>query len=954
MTKKAGRTSLVFLLGLLAWLLPGASGAATQHHAFTVTVVNKNGGAPIPGLKLTTTNQIALVTDAAGKVRLYEPGLMGQSVFFQLGQCVLGKCQNGSGAVTSCSTNANCNLGFDPPLAFLGLPGGALTATEQGNVTLRLCPSGACTSDALVAASASSPTPLSTEMFKLTVVDAATGRGVPQMHVVTSAQTYVTDSAGRIAFYDPGKMGTTIHFAASGDGYAKAEVDLLAVAGGSGQVAVPRVDLAERLYRLTGGGAYYATALLELPAPTAKPLLNASVFGQDTAQTTVYKGHVVWIWGDTLRPEYPLGNFRVTGAVSQLPAAGGLDPSVGVDFTYIGDGSGFVAPLCPTASFPPPVAGQGLLCWMFDLVTAPDASGNERLFSRYTLVPNGAGTGETGLGRFNDATSAFDKLVTWPSTQKVNLVGQPMKIVHGQSLYAYYVERAVSSFGSGLKPIDSLSRVAANEASLANPASYESYTPLVQGSDTVLDTQPDGTLRYAWKTGTKPLSGDNAVADAAAAADQKLYGHLMDPDSQVVPVISTESVTYNAYRQRYVAIALQSFASESFLGELWYAEADTPMGPWVYGRRIVTHATDGYTFYNPRHHGFFDKQGGKEIYFEATYTATYASNVVPTARDDYNQVMERLDLDTPGVVLPVPIYDLSKASVPGTFVTKRELLPTTKDSVATFLAPDRAGFSGTVPVSWSDAECRPRQLVVGGAATMPAVFHALPPTVANPPAPTIPLFHYVDAAAGRHAYSVEPAAVLPGFVRAADPIARVWANPIRVNLPVSQYLATLRTDAGADQCPTESAIGAGASVVLDGSRTLAPAGAVTYEWTYPGGSATGVTANVILPVGLHVVSLKATAADGQTSRDTALVHVAPCTSPSCAAAADGGADGAADGGASSADGGESVPPDAGATPDRGRSAGGCGCTMVDPAPLSSPGVLLLLLLARMSARRSRK
>ena len=43
------------------------------------------------------------------------------------------------------------------------------------------------------------------------------------------------------------------------------------------------------------------------------------------------------------------------------------------------------------------------------------------------------------------------------------------------------------------------------------------------------------------------------------------------------------------------------------LGEIWYAEADTPLGPWVYARKIVTH--EKYSFYNPRHHPMFDQAG---------------------------------------------------------------------------------------------------------------------------------------------------------------------------------------------------------------------------------------------------------------------------------------------------------------------------------------------------------
>ena len=45
------------------------------------------------------------------------------------------------------------------------------------------------------------------------------------------------------------------------------------------------------------------------------------------------------------------------------------------------------------------------------------------------------------------------------------------------------------------------------------------------------------------------------------------------------------SVYWNAYRNRWVMITVESFGSTSVLGEVWYAEADTPLGPWVYARR---------------------------------------------------------------------------------------------------------------------------------------------------------------------------------------------------------------------------------------------------------------------------------------------------------------------------------------------------------------------------------
>jgi len=40
-----------------------------------------------------------------------------------------------------------------------------------------------------------------------------------------------------------------------------------------------------------------------------------------------------------------------------------------------------------------------------------------------------------------------------------------------------------------------------------------------------------------------------------------------------------ESVAWNEFRQRWIAF----FADRA--GEVWFAEADTPLGPWGYGRR---------------------------------------------------------------------------------------------------------------------------------------------------------------------------------------------------------------------------------------------------------------------------------------------------------------------------------------------------------------------------------
>ena len=112
-----------------------------------------------------------------------------------------------------------------------------------------------------------------------------------------------------------------------------------------------------------------------------------------------------------------------------------------------------------------------------------------------------------------------------------------------------------------------------------------------------------------------------------------------------------ESVAWNQFRQRWIAF----FADKT--GEAWFTEADTPLGPWGYGRRVVTHGE--YNFYNIAHHPFFNQDRGRLVYFEGTYTASFtraAECGTLTPRYDYNQIMYRLALDDTRLVLPVAVY----------------------------------------------------------------------------------------------------------------------------------------------------------------------------------------------------------------------------------------------------------------------------------------------------------
>src|SRR5205814_6069369 len=121
---------------------------------------------------------------------------------------------------------------------------------------------------------------------------------------------------------------------------------------------------------------------------------------------------------------------------------------------------------------------------------------------------------------------------------------------------------------------------------------------------------------------------------AGKMKSSEAWFHLQDAVSGAPVPTYSGSVQWNEYRQRWVTIAQKN------VGEIWYAEADTPLGPWVYARQIVSH--DHYTFYLLVQHPFFNQDGGRVIYFEGTYTNLFSGNPEQTPRYDYNQIMYRL------------------------------------------------------------------------------------------------------------------------------------------------------------------------------------------------------------------------------------------------------------------------------------------------------------------------
>lgn len=458
-----------------------------------------------------------------------------------------------------------------------------------------------------------------TPYFKIRVVDAATGRAVPLVELRTvNGLRFATDSAGLVAFDEPGLMGREVYFHVSSPGYMLQPdafgyrgAALLPRAGGETTLRLTRTNVAERVCRLTGQGIYRDSVLLGERPPLENPVLNGGVLGQDTAQAEIYKGKMLWFWGDTDRAAYPLGNFHTTGATATLPKG---SPDRGIDFHYFTGKDGFVRPMVESK--------ESLPIWVSGLAVLDD-----RLYAFYAQMRSLGVTASSGILRWNDRTNRFD-------------IAQTFEKDRG---WRYIDGHTVQHEGWLLGNDPPNVRVPANVRSLLDPTAYQAFTCL----------EPDGSVRriegkpdYRWQKDLPPITSE---IEARLVREGKLqqnetYFLPLDEENEPAEIVSG-SVHWNAYRKKWIGIFGRKGGKDSFLGEIDYAEADAPTGPFRRVVKVCDHPK--YTFYNPVHHAFLDQEGGRIIYFEGTYTAEFSGTTDKTPLYNYNQLLYRLDLSDP-------------------------------------------------------------------------------------------------------------------------------------------------------------------------------------------------------------------------------------------------------------------------------------------------------------------
>ena len=593
----------------------------------------------------------------------------------------------------------------------------------------------------------------------------------------TSEVRYHTDSNGIIAFLEPGLMGEEVFFHVKSHGYefpkevfGSRGLKLKPTAGGSALIKLKRLNIAERLYRVTGEGIYRDSLLLGRPTPLKQPLLNGQVTGQDTVIATPYRGKIYWFWGDTQRLSGPLGNFAASGATSSPPGQGGLDPGLGVDLTYFTEASGFSKQMCPDF-------GPGLH-WIEGVMTVREGNGRERLVARVSSQNGLSPAYAWHLALFNDAKEIFESKVRWDITDSHDSAHPFRARVDGVEYFYLYPTW----------------RVRADLTALGDWNAYEAFTPLVRGAryekgETKIDRDASGQIRYAWKAGTARLDGGQwrELISAAKVRPEEAWIQLHDVQTGALLDYGRGSVCWNEFRRRWVMIA----AGQA--GEIWFAEADTPVGPWAYARKVVEH--DRYNFYNPTQHSFLDQADGRLIYFEGTYTASFSGAQEKTPRYDYNQVMYRLRLDDARLSLPAPVYQLQPAAGKARYFM-RETIEAQQaweqvEEVSFFAIPPARGGEGHVPIFASADEWGTVLTLdppLGNKGSLKPLFYALPVVPARPDnraaglnLPSIfPLYEYRLDGQGARLYSTEAALKERTWKRAPNPLCRVWRKTTKV------------------------------------------------------------------------------------------------------------------------------------------------------------------------------
>lgn len=489
--------------------------------------------------------------------------------------------------------------------------------------------------------------------FVFKIVCADSGRAIPLVELeLENGLKLISDNDGHIAVISPDLFQQNVSFKIKGHGYStqtrdfwgNESVTCLVVPGAEKVVALKRLQLAERLYRITGAARFNHT-LLAGRQPSFPPAarINSGVIGQDSLIVLPWQGKLWHFYGDTLG--LTGFNFSASCATAPLPQTGLYDPEIGIPLSYLEDENGFARPMIDT--------GKNGFTWI-EYVLPVEVGGRETLVAKYVQHQNLDRVGDAGFALFNQSRGNFT-VFKRISSLRHHKCTHPVPIKYRDQNFFMLFPWEMAG-----EKIDAICNEARHfyYSCLEKVSDQGDSGVIIEGDSYRLRRDENGQIQYRWQ--------QNGVGCSALVQKKLFDAGLMRPSEALFAPVLLEtgeriinfngSIVYNNFRRRWVMINQGNRA-----GELVYAEADTPTGPWAFARRVCEFAD--YNLYNPVIHPWFSRGGGKTIFFEGTYTNYFSSAAGKNPEADYNQVMFKLDLERSEMLMPIAVYSLADSQL---------------------------------------------------------------------------------------------------------------------------------------------------------------------------------------------------------------------------------------------------------------------------------------------------
>lgn len=429
--------------------------------------------------------------------------------------------------------------------------------------------------------------------FSIQVVDRSNGQPVPMVELRTTHELlFVTDNHGLAAIDAPELQNQEIYLHLSSHGYELKPDGF----GFRGVRVTPKPDASHRIEidRLSiaqrigrlTGAGRFAEGE-KLGIPAPAP--ETGVFGCDSVLLTRHNDRLFWLWGDTTLPHYPLGVFHSTAATTPLNPLPSPKPPLAIRFELFRDQKGSPRGV---SNFPGPGP-----TWLSGMISIPDANQKNQLVATYAKIENSLDTYQSGLCHWDETAESFR------------------------------IHRTLWNKGDGPQP--------------NLPTGHPLIWKQPGKPDTLLFGDPFPTL--------------SMPATFEAWSDPSTWQKLTPPkeintseDTTITP--HRGSICWHPHRKKWLTVFTQLDGKPSHLGEIWFAQADSPLGPWSKAVKILTH--NNQTFYNPRIHPELIPENADYLLFEGTFTTTFADRAIPLPRYNYNQILYRLDLTDPRLPQP--------------------------------------------------------------------------------------------------------------------------------------------------------------------------------------------------------------------------------------------------------------------------------------------------------------